>query len=260
MTDNVPSVRRAVRAAATCEISWTGPEGMPHATALTPLSNEEGVTVAFTFAQSQQARAIADADTVAVTITDRRSGSSQWCPLIIRGTVSLRVDLEGNDFTDAHLPEELAKYPPSRVLVDSIILRREHWWYLPRLLVDITPTTVERFQERTKEQPLLFTKDQRAHVLDASPIDLHGPEATTRLPETVPTGPATLFNHNFSVPDFEQWTEWIATGEVSQQRFLPHAQEGTVDLPRPRGLFARYRHQTQLEKACRTALAAASHK
>ncbi|QSB05114.1 hypothetical protein [Natronoglycomyces albus] len=259
MTNNVPDTNHAIRAAATCEISWIGVDGKRHATALTPLSDGEQLTVAFTFAQAEQARSLAEADTATVTITDPRSGSSTWTPLLIHGDVSMRVDLEGEIFTDTLLPEELAKYPPSRALADSIILRREHWWYLPRLLIDITPTAVEPFAERIKGQPLLFTSDRRAHVLDTNPIEVHRPTESHHIGEDMPEGPAALFNHDFSVPDMEQWTEWLATGDIAQGEFHFDFQTGTVDLSRPRGLFARFRHQAQLEKACRTALAAAGH-
>lgn len=260
MKHNVPSLRRAVRAAATCEISWIDTEGKVGATALTPLSNGDRLTVAFTFGQADQARAIARAETVTVTVTDRRSGSSQWTPLIIRGNVSLRIDLEGETFTDTLLPEELVKYPPSRVLADSIILRREYWWYLPRFLLDITPISVERFHERSATQPLLFTGDGEAHLLEVNPFESDVSTENPPIPESAAPGPAALFAHDFSVPDMEQWTEWIANGRVDDKRFQFESEQGALELPAPRGMFARVRHQSQLEKSCRKALAAAGQK
>ena len=212
-------------------------------------------TVALPWAHASTAREAARSGTAAFVLSDPRLTGSQWEPLVVTGSLTLIEDIEGDLFTEELLDQELRKHPPSRALADSHMLRREHWWYLPRLLLLLEPSDVVPGTRR--DGPLdavLGVDDDGLHVRtvrvadwDAEPMVLDGGPVTVG-------GPAVLVGQEISVPDVEQWTVHTTTGRYADGRLSDVRPAATRTLePRP-GLFARMRRQRALERACVSAL------
>ncbi|TWH72206.1 hypothetical protein JD78_00714 [Modestobacter roseus] len=246
-----------MRAAGLAELVWRRDGGPPGALGVVPLLLGERPAVALPWAQAATARSAAGADAVALVLSDPRLTGSGWEPLVLSGRPTLLEDGDGALFTGELLAQELRKHPPSRALADSAMLRREHWWYLPRLVlvlddVRITPT-------RRRDGPadvVLAVDDGGLHVgtarvgeWGADPLVLEG------APDV--SGPATLVGQEVSVPDAERWTVhettgWLAGGQLSG--VVPAA---TRELEPTPGLLARVRRQRALHRACVAELRAA---
>jgi hypothetical protein len=239
------------------ELLWRDPGGAPRAIGVVPLMLGRQPAVALPWAHVDTARAAAASDAAALVLSDPRLTGSAWEPLVAAGQLTLVEDSDGELFADQLLDQELRKHPPSRALADSHMLRREHWWYLPRLILVLEPFDVVPGARR--DGPLdavLAVDDDGLHLRtvrvtewDADPLLLHDAPLTVR-------GPAVLIGQEISVPDVEQWTVHTTTGRYADGRLtdvLP-APSRTLE-PRP-GLLTRIRRQRALERACLTALRA----
>jgi hypothetical protein len=250
-------LEQAVHSAGVAELLWRVPDGAPSAIGVVPLVLGGQPAVALPWAHVETARAAAASEAAALVLSDARVTGSAWEPLVAAGRLTLVEDDDGEFFADRLLDQELRKHPPSRALADSHMLRREHWWYLPRLIlvleaVDVVPGT-------RRDGPLeavLAVDDDGLHVRtvrvadwDADPLVLHDAPATVR-------GPAVLVGQEISVPDVEQWTVHTTTGRYADGRLTDVVPAPTRTLePRP-GLLTRIRRQRALERACVTALRA----
>lgn len=253
---------RAVNSAAVCELVWTDPDGATDAIVATPLLHADQPAVAFTYAHALRARAVAAAKSVAVVLSDGRMSGRAWRPLAIIGRPRLIEDVDGSLFTDELLTQELRKHPPSRALADSILLRREHWWFLPRIVVTIEPDAVVDVAPREPGDAVLgIVEPERLRIASVrvtsgsriAPIDgaLPGQDGVEH--------PALLIRHDFSVPDLERWPVTVARGVLSGDEFRSPEPLPDVVLPRPLGLLARIRKQHALARACRKQLAREGH-
>ena len=213
--------------------------------------------VALPWAQVETARAAAAGGTAALVLSDPRLTGSAWEPLVAAGRLTLVEDTDGELFADQLLDQELRKHPPSRALADSHMLRREHWWYLPRLILVLE--TVEAVPAGRRDGPLdavlavdddgLQVRTVRVADWDADPVELDDAPLTVR-------GPAVLVGQEISVPDVEQWTVHTTTGRYADGRLTEVVPAPTRELePRP-GLLTRIRRQRALERACVAALRA----
>lgn len=158
------------------------------------------------------------------------------------------------------LEQEVRKHPPSRALVDSPLLRREHWWYLPRLVLLLDPVSVERTKAREGPADAVLAVEQdglsvavvRVEDWTRDPLVLRGGPVDGR-------GPAALVGQEVAVPDAERWSVHRTTGTYAEGRL-----SGTPPVPDRRlepvpGLLARVRRQRTLERACVRALRHAGH-
>ncbi|GAA4923772.1 hypothetical protein LX16_5320 [Stackebrandtia albiflava] len=252
------SWRPALNAAAVAELFWRPGSGSPQAGVVTPLIWEDLPTVAFTYADAAVARSVAGAARVAVSLTDRRLSGEAWRPMVMTGRPELVEDPRGVVFSGPLLPQELRKHPPSRTLADSMLLRREHWWFVPRLLlrlrdVRVTPSTARapadavlaRFGDGVTVCPVRIARSSgRRHDL----LPSHGPPPAP--------GEAVLLRHDFSEPDRERDCRWTATGRWDGTALTAEAQYGDTTLPGPLSLPARIRRQYRLSRDCRRQLAA----
>ncbi len=136
MIDPREDVLGAVAAATVAEVAWRGADG-PVATGVLPLVDGERVVLALPYADAAAARSLGTADEVLLALTEPRGTSPGWTPLALRCRPRLVEDPEGDRFAATLLAQELLRWPPSRLLADSVLLRREHWWWLPRLLVEL---------------------------------------------------------------------------------------------------------------------------
>lgn len=261
------SWRDPLRSAAVCEVIWGNSDDRPNATVATPLLFGDQPALAFTYARAELARAVGAATSVAVVLSDRRLSGRSWRPMAIVGRPRLIDDLEGKVFADQLLDQELRKHPPSRALADSILLRKEYWWFLPRIIVEIEPEVSYDVAERTGSgtDGVLGVVDpgaDRVRVASVIVTPGAGPSAVTAVEGELPGAggagrPAVLLQHDFSVPDLERWPVSVTPGAVRGREFVADAPIEQLVLPPPLGLFARLSKQRQLAKGCRRELARA---
>lgn len=258
----VTTLARSVRAAGLAELVWrVGDGGAPAALGVVPLLRGEQPAVALPWAHADRARAAAASDGAALVLSEPRLTGPGWTPLVATGRLRLVEDGEGELFAAELLDQELRKHPPARVLADSPIVRREHWWYLPRLVLVLEAPRVEAIARR--DGPLdavlavdagdgLHVRTVRVQEWDADPLPLVGGPEQGR-------GPATLLGQEVSVPDAEQWTFHRTTGRYEQGRLIDPVRPPTRELEPVPGLLARVRRQRALERACVKALRAEGH-
>lgn len=249
---------QSVRASTVAELSWVGADGCPDALPAVPLLLDGEPAVTYPYAYADLARRIAGSSRVALTLSEPRMTGSPWYPLTVAGRPRLIEDVDGELFKAELLQEELRKYPPSRTLADSLLLRREHWWYVPRMIIVLAADPPVPVEPRTDvdAQVLTVWDGDRLHVdtvrvarKDDSHLDV-----TSLLGRGLPEGPAALLGHDFSVPDLERWTPWVTRGELAGPSLrVTEWPERTTLEPVPK-LRQRFRRQRDLEKACRAAL------
>jgi hypothetical protein len=254
---DVTSVVESVHAAGVAELLWRTSGGPPTAIGVVPLVLHGKPALALPWAQVENARAAAASGSVALVLSDPRITGSGWHPLVATGRLTLVEDGDGGVFTEHLLDQELRKHPPSRAFADTHMLRREYWWYLPRLILVLDP--VDMVPGTRREGPLdavLAVDDDGLHVRTvrvgewgADPLVLNDAPGTVR-------GPAVLVGQEISVPDVEQWTVHTTTGQYADGRLtdVVPAHSRTLE-PRP-GLLTRIRRQRALERACVAALRA----
>ena len=237
------------------ELSWVAPTGRPDALPVTPLLVGDQPALAYPYAYAALAREIAAAPAVALTLSDPRMTGGGWRALTATGHSSLVEDPEGEVFRARLLREELRKYPPSRTMADSLLLQREHWWYLPRLIVlldlrspmPVEPRTEEGHQVLTVwDGDLLHVDTVQVAEAGSDRLKLAGLSGRPAL-----DGPAALLGHDFSVPDLERWTPWVTRGTVIGDVLSVTDRPARTTLEPNLSLRQRYRRQRDLEKACR---------
>lgn len=240
------------------ELSWVTSSGGPDALPVTPLLLGDQPALAYPYAYTRLAREIAAAPAVALTLSDPRMTGGGWRALAATGHGSLVEDPEGEVFRARLLREELRKYPPSRTLADSVILQREHWWYLPRLIVLLDLRSPMPVEPRTEEghQVLTVWDGDLLHV-DTVRVSEAGSDRlklTSLSGRPTPDGAAALLGHDFSVPDLERWTPWVSRGTVAGDVLSVTDRPARTTLEPDLSLRQRYRRQRDLEKACRANL------
>ncbi|MGY2065780.1 hypothetical protein [Blastococcus sp. SYSU DS0619] len=254
------SARAALHAAGVAELLWRSPGGPPGAVGVVPLVLDGRPAVALPWAHAATARAAAAGDRATLVLSDPRLTGSRWVPLVATGRPALVEDGTGELFTRELLDQELRKHPPARALADSPMLRREHWWYLPRLVLSLEDAEVVAGGRR--DGPLdavLGVDDGDLHLAtvrvtewSADPLALRGG------PEGV-SGPAVLVGQEVSVPDVERWTVHTTSGRYADGRVTGVRPAATRELEPVPGLLARIRRQRSLERACVRELRAAGH-
>lgn len=240
------------------ELSWVTPTGRPDALPATPLLLGEQPALAYPYAYAGLAREIAAAPAIALTLSEPRMTGSGWRSLTAIGHATLVEDPEGELFRERLLREELRKYPPSRALADSLILQRENWWYLPRLIVLLDLRSSTWVAPRTAEahQVLTVWDGDRLHVDTVTVADAGADRLKLAGLSGRPAvdGPAALLGHDFSVPDLERWTPWVTRGNLTGDVLSVTDRPARTTLEPNLSLRQRYRRQRELEKACRATL------
>ena len=215
-----------------------------------------------------------DGDTRARRLAELRSLSRAYGP---RKVVDTEVQVVRDDRTGARVADtnrrivgrkdgkrvvvqELRRFPPARVFADSPLLMREHWWYLPRLVLDLdvegaAPTTV---REAPYDHLLVVAHDETLEVRAAGRTGAEGPEGSSPdvvVDGTPPApGPAVLFGQDASFPDLERWTQWRWTGHWDGRSLAVSEAPATTGLGPPPGLVQRWRRQRDLERRCTAAI------
>ncbi len=254
------TVRTSAEMAAVAELAYTGPDGMPRVEALTPLLLEKEPVFALPYSRTDLARCLEKDPHVSLTFSDSRLARVGWSPLTVEGKTEVTPDPEGDIFLEEPLYWELRKYGPSRPLIGSLVLRRDNWWYAPRLILRFTGTETPRPVTRRTEpdQGILAWKEADNILSDTVRVDDWGSErplvsslSQKELPSNVP---AALLYHDFSVPDREQRASLNLTGDLNNNRLSVTHREGTRILEKRPGLIARWRAQQDLERRCKAGL------
>lgn len=260
MHDVVTTWRRALVA----EVCWTDGRDRPEAVPAVPLTLHDEPCLALPYSWSETAAALADAAEVAFAVTDARSLSRESSGVVAHGSVSVVDDLDGSVFVEHLLEQELVKYPPTRTLADSILLRRENWWWLPRRIVRLDRVVrTSRIGARTEpDRHALVVRNGTGLAVDA--VAVASDDGAARLtglsgePVRGDTGPALVLGHDYTVTDFERWESWTLRGRLAGEHLRVDERRGQPggDLP-PLGLRERIRRRRSAEKACRRGIEAA---
>lgn len=260
---NATHLSVSLQSAGLAELVWTADDDAPpHAIGVVPLLLGDAPAVALPWAYEQQARAAAAGSSVALVLSEPRLAGPAWRPVAAVGRARLVEDGDGSLFTERLLDQELRKHPPARALVGSPILRREHWWYLPRLVLLLEPAHTAPVAARQGPLDAVLAVDDgglqistvRVSGWDDEPISLSGPDAHSAR------GPAVLVGQEVSVPDAERWTVHVTRGRYGEGRLTDVQAPPTRELEPVPGLRARVRRQRELERACVKALRAAGHR
>lgn len=242
------------------ELVWSVPGASPGVLGVVPLLLDARPAVALPWSLHTQARAAAAADGVALVLAEPRMSGPGWAPTVLHGRLRLVEDGDGSRFREDLLAQEVRKHPPSRALLDSPLLRREHWWYLPRLilLLDVTATAALPRREGPDEVVLAVDPSDGLAVAGVRVGDWDATElALTGAPGT--SGPAVLVGQELSVPDVERWTVHTTSGRHHDGRFTVERPAARRALEPTPGLLTRVRRQRALQRGCVAALRAAGH-
>lgn len=248
--------------AAVAAFAHVGANGLPHLMPVTPLLLDGDPAFTLTYARLELAREVSNSPHAALAYADSRLAYVGWNPLTVTAKVEIIPDPEGELFRKELLHQELRKFPPDRQLLDSLLLQRENWWYMPRLIVRLVeagePRPVAR-RERPNHSVLAYVSGggltvDTVHVEDWN-VD-HIPIRLARSGEsTLPEGsPATLLYHDFSVPDMEPRTSFLAAGRLENGRLFVTQRSGSRILDERPGLLARWRAHRDLRRRCKTGL------
>ncbi|WP_026152319.1 hypothetical protein [Actinopolyspora halophila] len=258
--------RSTWREALTAELCWVDGKGHPGVIAVTPLSDGETPCVALPYSCLPLARELSGAEEVGFSVTDGRSLGTGDDGLVAYGSVRVREDLTGEYFLHGLLEQELFKYPPSRLLADSVLSRRENWWWTPRLIVEMpSPERVVELAARVDPGKHALAVGDASARPEVSTVSIDGFSTDrvkySRLGENEPlrAGSGVLFGHDYTASDFERWESWRAFGRFSAAELLIEHREGNGPGRRlaPLGLLERIRRRHRLAKECRRAIVAA---
>lgn len=258
---------RLWRQAGSGELAWLGSDGIPSVLTVLPLVERSATgtavpCVALTYDRVALAPAPADAATVAFAVTDSRSLPGSEGALAAVGRAVVAADLSGERFADDLLEQELRKYPPARTIVDTPLLRRENWWYLPRIIVrlDRVDRVVELPARRDADRDALLVRDDGTGLrLDvASASDWSGTAVDLGPGPLRGDGAPTVAHGHDHSPDRERWETWDVRGTLRGDRLDVAGRDGRPGLNQaPLRLLERLRRARALERGCLRGIAAA---
>lgn len=266
------------RSSVVAEIAWIGPDG-PAAAAVVPLELDGRLCTAVPYHRLDEVSGLRDGTRTTWTVTDPHGGRSPG--MRVSGTVRVRDDLDGDEFVDRLLDQELRRHPPTRLRADSVMQRREHWWWLPRRLIVLdTEASSGRLPRRQQDTDGLLvtaatdgavqvgvvavdvahegdsnrrsdggvTADQRAgQVLELEDL---GGGAVRGAAET-----ALLFGHDYAVPDLSRWDRWQRRGQLRGANLDVEVGAGTPGAASsPPRLRDRLRDELAVGRGCRRGL------
>ncbi|MFC7342124.1 hypothetical protein [Saccharopolyspora griseoalba] len=193
--------------------------------------------------------------------------------LVAIGDVEVRWDAEGEEFVEHLLPQEAAKHPPTRLRADTLISRRENWWWVPRALVTLTAVRQVRvLPARTHAEDALLVRpagedDPHVGVVTAKrwPDPGQGSEIELWPRDGAALDgrgePAHVLGHRHS-PDFERWERWYRSGAVHGEVLHvlagdsgPRPGDEEPGTAEPLTLLNRYAHHRRVAKDCKAGIA-----
>ena len=218
-----------------------------------PLVNDGLPCVALSYDRLALARSLASADEVVLAITTF-AGTGPACTVRARAATS--DDPTGAAFLRLGLLEqELAKHPPSRRRIDSLLLRREHWWLVPRVIVGFQQLNDGR--QLTSADGIVAFAANRLDVAACSILDRATEQLRLHLPDAPPqvtAAPAVVLEHGADVPDLERpwYRRW--RGLLTGVDLTVEDVEERAAADRPLRLLERWRQERAIERACRKGL------
>ncbi|GAB2742881.1 hypothetical protein GCM10027174_15610 [Salinifilum aidingensis] len=263
--------------AATAEILWTTPSGargMP----VVPLTWPErrAPCAAVPLSQLDEVDSLPRCAAFAVHTRGEPAAT-----LVATGRVEVRWDLDGAEFVEHLLGQEVAKHPPTRLRADSIMARRENWWWVPRALVTLAENArVTALPARTRAEDALLVRqpsgtaetEPRTTVVTAAHWPDPGQDSRVELWPRDGTaldgrGEAALVLGHRHSPDFERWERWYRSGAVHREALHVWAGDGAPrpgdEVPgaaEPFGLVDRLLHHRRVAKACKAGIARAERR
>lgn len=262
MNELVPLWRRAL----TVEICWLDRAGDPAALVTTPLLAQGIPCVALPYARADEVASLRHAEQAAFAVTDSRSLRPGIDGRVVIGAIQVLDDLEGKHFAAELLPQELVKYPPSRSLADSPLLRRENWWWLPRILIRlVNPIQAYALSPRTNPARHGLLTGVRDAALRLETVDVaDSRQQTVRLHTmtgqagNVDRGPGLIVGYDYSIPDLERWETWSLHGTLDHDELVVTQRSGDPEAGlAPLPLLQRVRRQHTLSRRCRRNIRAA---
>jgi hypothetical protein len=239
-------------------MAWLGGDGRPDALPATPLLLDDAPAVAYSYAYRALALRIATSPSVAIIASDPRMTASGWEPVAVVGKPRLIEDPDGVFVAEKILSQELRKFPPSRAFVDSIMLRTENWWYVPRLIIVLDRVTAIGVAARSTADQVLAVRGSDGLFVDTVSVQDSSTDerqVTSLRDQTAPPGPAVLLGHDFSEPDLERWTPWVTRGHLSDGVLRVDERPDRTSLEPVPKLRERYRRHRELKRACIAELA-----
>lgn len=239
----------AWRAAPFAEIAWLDADGRPDAATVVPLVHGDHPALALTYDRLDLGQQLARAEQVLLAVTSPALSSGRP-PVSAWAHLSVHEDPEGHEFEERFLAQELAKHPPARRFADSPLLKSEHPWYLPRILV--RATRIEEVVEHPLRDALAVTN--LAGTGCATTVDLDRMDDRAGICSPVPDGPTVVLQHGGDLPDLDRpwWRRWrgeVADGTLRTDDFAERRQ-----VAEPEGVWRRWRDQVRFEKACKAGL------
>lgn len=255
---DVEVARRTWCRAPLAAIAWLAPDGAPDVASVLPLTESGRPVLAFPYARIGLARALEASTEVALAVVSPggagpgAAGLTAASLITVHGQAEVTADPAGERFHETGLIEvELAKYPTSRRRLDSLLLRREHWWFLPRLLVRIDG--LHQARTAPAADGLLATGGSTlqvdpCHIKDRDPLELRTSDLVTGR------SPAAVIEYGGDLPELEQPWERRWLGTLEGDRFETERVIGGGPADRPLGLRQRMRAEKHLERACKAGL------
>lgn len=246
--------------AAVAAFAHIGADGTPRLMPVTPLLLDGVPAFTVTYARLELAREIAASPQAALVFHDSRLAYAGWSPLTVATGVEVVPDPDGELFCEKLLDQELRKFPPDRQLIDSPLLRRENWWYMPRLIVRLVETGEPRpiARRETSDHGVLAYVSGEGLTADAARVEdwdadrihvrLLGDESLRK------SSPAALLYHDFAVPDMDPRTTFLATGLLENGRLFVTRRSGSRLLGKRPSLLTRWRGHKDLERRCKAGL------
>lgn len=255
----------AARGTAAADLVWRARDGALAAVTAAPLVRGQSVAFALPIADVDMGRSLAEAGRAWLLCLDGRSAAQRWRPAAAPCDVRVDVDLDGAWLdgpwvTEGLLAQLCDKDPAARAALESPLVRREHWWAVPRVLLTATPTAPPR-----RPPPRFDSADAtivsgdgtpvgaaRADTWDHPVVDLSGRDhEVATLPAgarvgAVLTAPPTPLG----VP-----RSMLVRGVVEGDRLVVTDRVGRLPSPADRTILGRWRAQRRHERACRRTIA-----
>lgn len=238
------------------EVAWADRDGTPRAAGVLPLTRAGVPVIALTLDRTALATSLAGADVVDLLVRDPRNTAEHWRPAGWRCRSRLVEDLDGAVYQEQLVLQELRRYPAARRYADSPLLAREHWWYLPRLIVELTAVDdLDPLPARGgAEDLLLVTVDRGRPVVGGAQASDGTLTPTWGVPPA--PGPGLVFGQDASFPDLEVWRTWQRPVTVTGGEVVPDEPLPDLALGGPPGLWQRWRDERAFASACRRGIAA----
>jgi hypothetical protein len=259
MTDIVAAAECAARA----ELGWRDASGDLHAIAFTPLMIDGTVVAALPFDHAPTVHGMAAATDAVLVLSDSRMAWRGWSPWAQPVRLDVVADREGDWTWTGALDQEVRKFPPSQLLIDTPIQRREHWWYVPRWIIRLHPTGAAASIARRGGPDDAVLMAMTSGELGAQTVavdDWHAHRVRlTALDSSAPlehTAPSLLFTHDFSIPSMDRLAHCELAGTRNGTWLEVTDRRGSPALDPPAGLIKRLSSHWRRERECRRALAA----